>query len=105
MGSAQYVPLNAEALREKRLFAQYHAPQTTAMKDQVLKELSSSTSKVRVVFATVAMGIGVDILSIRHVIHVGLPRTIREYFQETGRAGRDGQVSTAVLYYKSRDIV
>ena len=47
-------------------------------------------SKVRVIFATVAMGMGVDIPSIRHVIHVGPPRTIREYFQETGQAGMAG---------------
>jgi len=59
---------------------------------------------VRVVFATVAMGMGVDIPSIRHVIHVGPPRTIREYVQETGRAGRDGCFSTAILYYNNRDI-
>ena len=47
-------------------------------------------SKVRVIFATVAMGMGVDIPSIRHVIHVGPPRTIRDYFQETGQARQDG---------------
>ena len=47
-------------------------------------------SKARVIFATVAMGMGVDIPSIRHVIHVGPPRTIREYFQETGQAGMAG---------------
>lgn len=103
LGKTQYVSLRAKVLPENCLF-QYHTPQTTAIKDQILKELSSSASKVRVVFATVAMGTGVDILSISHVIHVGLPRTIREYFQETGRAGHDGQVSTAVLYYNNRAI-
>ena len=45
--------------------------------------------------ATVAMGMGVDIPSIRHVIHVGPPRTIREYFQETGQARQDGCFSLA----------
>ena len=52
-------------------------------------------SKVRVIFATVAMGMGVDIPSIQHVIHVGPPRTIREYFQETGQAGQNGCFSLA----------
>lgn len=74
------------------------------MKELTLKELSSPTSTIRVVFATVALGMGVDIPSIRNIIHVGPPRTIREYFQETGWAGRDGKQSLAVLYYNNRDI-
>lgn len=104
LGADQYNPSTAESLPENRLFAQFHAPQTRAMKDQILKELALPTSKVRVIFATVAMGMGVDIPSIRHVLHVGPPRTIREYFQETGRAGRDGKSATAVLYYNNVDI-
>ena len=50
------------------------------------------------------MGMGVDIKAIRHVIHVGPPQTVREYFQETGRAGRDGKLSVATLYYNNKDI-
>lgn len=104
LAQQQYYPSNAASLPENRLFAQYHAPQTSTMKDQILTELASPTSKVRVIFATIAMGMGVDIPSIRYIIHVGPPRTVREYFQETGRAGRDGKLSTAVLYYNNRDI-
>ena len=74
------------------------------MKGQILKELALPTSKVRVIFATIAMSMGADIPSIRHIIHVGPPHTIREYFQETGQAGRDGQSSTIVLYYNNHDI-
>ena len=65
LGNEQYYPLEAEALPENRLFAQYHAPQTTAMKDQILKELALPASKVRIIFATVALGMGVNIPSIR----------------------------------------
>lgn len=67
------------------------------MKDQILQQLASPESKVRVILTTVAMGMGVDIPSIQHVIHVGQPSTIREYFQERGRAGRDGCFSTAIF--------
>lgn len=74
------------------------------MKDQILKELALPASKVRIIVATVAMEMGVDIPSIRCVIHVGPPRTIQEYFQETGRAGRDGKPATAILYHNNRDI-
>ena len=95
LGKEQYYPLNSAAKPENRLFAQFHAPQTIAMKEQILTELSSQTSTVRVIFATVAMGTGVDIPSIRKIIHVGPPCTVREYFQETGRAGRDRKQSTA----------
>ena len=73
LGEEQYFPSDADAKPENRLFAQCHAPQTTAMKQQILKELSSSASKVRLIFATVAMGMGVDIKAIRQVIHVGNP--------------------------------
>ncbi|XP_068723524.1 recQ-like DNA helicase Blm [Montipora capricornis] len=110
LGNEQYYPTGAEPLPENRLFAQYHSPQTNAMRDQILNELASPESKVRIIFPTVAMGMGVNIPSIQHVIHVGPPRTIREYFQETGRARRarrarrDGHFSTAILYYNNRDI-
>ncbi len=47
---------------------------------------------------------GVDICNVIQIIHIGPPRTVREYFQETGRAGGDGESSKAVLYYNNRDI-
>ena len=61
LGNEQYYPTGAEPSPENIIFAQYHAPQTDAMKNQILKELASPESKVRVIFATVAMGMGVDI--------------------------------------------
>ena len=104
LGDNQYYPNDADHVPENRTFAQYHAPQTTKMKEQILKELTSPKSKIRVVFATIAIGMGVDIPSIRHIIHIGPPSTVREYMQETGRAGRDGHLSTAVLFYNNADI-
>lgn len=95
---------SAEAKPENRLFAQYHAPQTAAIKEQILKELSTSASKVQVIIATVAMGVGLDIQAVRHVIHVGPPCTAREYFQETGYTRCDGKQSYTTLHYHNRDI-
>ena len=56
--------------------------------------MSSEAGIVRVVFAT---GMGVDIRDIRQIIHIGPPNSVKAYFQETGRAGRDGKQSTALL--------
>ena len=74
------------------------------MKEMIMQQLKSKCSTVRIVFATVAIGMRVDIPSIRVVIHVGPPSSIQMYFQETGRAGRDGLPSKAILYYNNRDI-
>ncbi|XP_028404836.1 uncharacterized protein LOC114527409 [Dendronephthya gigantea] len=104
LGINQYHPKGSRQTPENRLFAQFHSPQTTEMKDMILKQLCSSQSTVRVIFATVALGMGIDIRGIRCIVHITPPYTIQAYFQETGRAGRDGQPATAVLYYNNRDI-
>ena len=105
LGINQYYPDGALEVPENRLlFAQFHASQTKQMKDEILRQLCSATSTVRVIFATVAMGMGVDIPSIRTVIHIGPPGSVKAYFQETGRAGRDGKPARAILHYNNRDI-
>ena len=102
LGSEQYFPVGSAQIPSNRLFAQFHGPQTSQMKDEILRELCSMRSTVRVVFATVAMG--VDIPDIRQVIHVGPPCNVKAYFQETGRAGRDRKPASAILHYNNRDI-
>ena len=79
-------------------FAQFHAPQTTEMKQEILKQLCSQKSTIHVVFATVAIGMGVDIPDIRQIIHVGPPCSMKAYFQETGRAG-DWMANLHLLAY------
>ena len=70
LGINQYHPKGGMPIPENRLFAQFHSPQTKEMKDVILKQLCSSKSIVRVVFATVALGMGVDIRGIRLVVHI-----------------------------------
>lgn len=102
IGRNQYVCENPQP--NCRLFAQFHAPQTDQMKSEILEEIKNETSNIRVIFATSALGMGVDASGITHVIHIGPPSTLESYLQEIGRAGRRGQESTADLFFCNSDI-
>ena len=93
-----------ECIPENRLYAQYTQVYSQEMKAHIVSELGTGNSRVRFVLASIALGMGLDSPAVRKVIHFGSPVSIEQYLQETGRAGRDGQQSEAVLYYNATDI-
>ena len=87
-----------------RLFAQFHGPQIKHMKKDIIDEIGKENSRIRVIFATSALGMGVDTPYVSQIIHITPPASIESYVQEIGRAGRTGLLSKAVLYYNYSDI-
>ena len=71
---------------------------TIDKKEQVLKLFTEPEGNLRLLVATTSFGMGIDCPDIRRIIHWGVPTTVEEYAQETGRAGRDGKLAVAILY-------
>ncbi len=94
----------AERLQsEGFIAAPYHAGLSAARRDQVHEQFLRD--EVDVVVATVAFGMGIDKPDVRFVAHYDLPKNIEGYYQETGRAGRDGLPAEALLLFGAQDIV
>ena len=92
----------AELLQSKNISADYyHAGLSQEIRDR--KQDDWTKDRVRIMVCTNAFGMGIDKPDVRFVIHMEMPSSIEEYFQESGRAGRDGKRSYAVLLYTSTD--
>ena len=80
----------------------YHAGMSDTRRSEVMEKFMSG--KTKVVVATVAFGMGIDKADVRFVCHMHIPRSMDSYYQEIGRAGRDGKASEAVLLFSYADI-
>ena len=94
----------ARFLQSKGVEAEaYHAGMATEKKNSVYADFVSD--RIQIVVATIAFGMGIDKSNIRFVVHMTLPKTLENFYQEIGRAGRDGLESETLLLFSSQDII
>lgn len=97
-------PHDCEMVPQNLLFAMYHHSTLAKNQERALDSFHDADGKCRLIFATNALGMGVNFPDIRRIIHYGPPREMEELLQQIGRAGRDGKPAHALITYHGRHL-
>lgn len=103
LGDDSYFPPGCDRICSNRLFGMFHANAPEHNKQVILKSLRESDGVVRVVVATVALGMGINLRDVNVILHYGAPQSIKDYFQESGRGGRSGEHAHSVVYWRKTE--
>ena len=103
MGKSQYYPPGAPELSENHLFGMFHASTPQHSKYVSMGSLPDCHSTFRVVFASVAMGMGIGLHGVDTIIHYGAPSSIEDYFQASGRGAQSGDSAYSIVYRTPND--
>ena len=103
LGEFSYLEPNGPKTSNNRLFGMYHSNTPNTNKKILLDSLLKPDGVLRIIFATNALGMGINIENLNKIVHYGAPSTLEDYFQESGRAGRAGNQSSSVVYWTPKD--
>lgn len=95
-----YYPQSAPKLSANCLIGMYHSNTLKKHKERVNEQFFKPDGICRIVFASTALGMGVNIPNVRKIVHFGPPRQVDDFVQEIGRGGRDGKETESLLLYK-----
>ena len=96
-------PPNAPNVVKYRLVDMYTKCTETKIKEDIISAFSKPEGTLRIIIGTIAFGMGIDCPDVRQIFHWGASNDIESYIQETGRSGRDGFTSNAVLFFSKAD--
>lgn len=103
LGDKSYYPEGEEHISDNRLFGMYHANTSPHNKQVIQRSMLDANGVVRIVFATIALGMGVNMVGVNTIWHYGAPSTLDDYLQESGRAGRSGDQAKSIIFWKPAD--